>query len=174
MTFDIAKSIEILSQTPVTLASMLSGLSEEWLHNNEGEHTWSPYDIVGHLVHGEKTDWIVRAKIILSSAEDKTFEPFDRFAQEHDSKGKTIQQLLAEFRFLRAKNLEELKTLYITENDFTKKGMHPELGGVNLKQLIATWTVHDLGHIAQIARVMAKQYSLEVGPWSAYLGILNR
>jgi len=174
MTFNISKSIEILRQTPTTLASMLSGLSDEWLHNNEGEHTWSPYDIIGHLVHGEKTDWIVRTKIILSSTENKTFEPFDRFAQEQDSKGKTIQDLLAEFKTLRAKNLDELTTLQISENDFIKQGMHPELGEVNLKQLLASWVVHDLGHIAQISRVMAKQYANEVGPWKAYLGILKK
>ena len=153
---------------------MLNGLSDEWLYSNEGEHTWSPYDIIGHLVHGEKTDWIVRAKIILSDNEDKIFVPFDRFAQENDSKGKTIQELLEEFETLRNQNLQELETLNITESDFIKKGMHPELGEVSLKQLLATWTVHDLGHIAQIARVMAKQYSTEVGPWNAYLGILKR
>ncbi|WP_298513695.1 DinB family protein [uncultured Kordia sp.] len=174
MTFDIEKSIEILSQTPETLTTMLSELSDEWLYNNEGTNTWSPYDIIGHLVHGEKTDWIVRAKIILSSAENKTFEPFDRFAQENDSKGKSIQELLAEFSELRSKNLKALETLHITENDFIKKGMHPELGEVNLKQLLATWTVHDLGHIGQISRVMAKQYTDELGPWKAYLGILKK
>lgn len=174
MTFEISKSIEILRQTPDTLITMLNGLSDEWLHNNEGEHTWSPYDIIGHLVHGEKTDWIVRAKIILSSLENKTFEPFDRFAQERDSQGKIIQDLLDEFKVLRTKNLEELKALQITEDDYTKQGIHPELGEVDLKQLLATWVVHDLGHIAQISKVMAKQYSNEVGPWKAYLGILKK
>lgn len=174
MIFSIKKSIEILSKTPETLTTMLDGLSDEWLLSNEGEHTWSPYDIIGHLVHGEKTDWIVRTKVILSSEEHKTFEPFDRFAQENDSKGKSIQELLDEFSKLRSQNLNELKTLQISESDFIKKGMHPELGEVSLQQLLATWTVHDLGHIAQIARVMAKQYSTEVGPWNAYLGILKK
>ena len=174
MKFSIEKSIEILRQTPETLTTMLSDLSQDWLHNNEGKHTWSPYDIVGHLIHGEKTDWIVRAKIILSDKEDKTFVPFDRFAQANDSKGKTIHDLLEEFKTLRAQNLDELAKLQISENDLSKKGMHPELGEATLQQLLATWTVHDLGHIAQIARVMAKQYSNEVGPWSAYLGILKK
>jgi hypothetical protein len=174
MTFEISKSIEILQQTPDTLTKMLSGLSEDWLHQNEGQYTWSPYDIIGHLVHGEKTDWIVRAKIILSDKEDKTFAPFDRFAQENDSKGKTIHDLLAEFKKLRLQNLQELEALHITETDFPKTGVHPAFGTVNLQQLLATWVVHDLGHIAQIARVMAKQYAEEVGPWSAYLGILSK
>lgn len=174
MIFELSKSIEILRQTPETLTTMLSGLSDEWLHNNEGEHTWSPYDIIGHLVHGEKTDWMVRTKIILSSESNKTFKPFDRFAQEHDSEGKTIHDVLEEFKKLRTENLKELETLQLTANDFIKKGMHPELGEVNLKQLLATWTVHDLGHIAQVSRVMAAQYATEVGPWNAYLGILKK
>ncbi len=174
MTFNLQKSIEILSKTPETLSTLLHDLSDEWLLNNEGENTWSPFDIVGHLIHGEKTDWIVRAKIILSNKENKTFESFDRFAQEQESKGKTIQELLAEFSKLRTQNIETLVKLQISENDLLKKGMHPELGEVNLKQLLSTWTVHDLGHIAQISRVMAKQYTDEVGPWNAYLGILKK
>jgi hypothetical protein len=174
MTFNLSKSIEVLSKTPATLNTMLHGLSDEWLYNNEGENTWSPYDIIGHLVHGEKTDWVVRAKIILSSAANKTFESFDRFAQINDSKGKSIQELLEEFSRLRSQNLQELETLHITESDFIKKGIHPELGEVSLQHLLATWTVHDLGHIAQIARVMAKQYATEVGPWQSYLGILKK
>lgn len=174
MTFNLQKSIEILSKTPKTLSTLLHDLSDEWLLANEGENTWSPYDIVGHLIHGEKTDWIVRAKIILSDTKNKTFESFDRFAQKQESNQKTIHELLAAFSKLRTQNLETLAQLQITENDLLKKGMHPELGEVNLKQLLSTWTAHDLGHIAQIARVMAKQYSNEVGPWKAYLGILKK
>lgn len=173
MTFDIRKSIEILSRTPVVLETLLNGLSEDWLHNNEGENSWSPYDIVGHLIHGEKTDWIERAKIILSDASDKTFVPFDRFAQ-FDQQKKTIQQLLQEFATLRAKNLETLKSLSIDNRSLTMKGMHPELGEVDLQELLSTWTVHDLGHISQITRVMAKQYTSQVGPWIEYLGILHK
>jgi hypothetical protein len=174
MTFELSKSIEILQQTPHTLATMLSGLSDDWLQHNEGQDTWSPYDIVRHLVHGEKTDWMVRIKIILSTKEDKTFEPFDRFAQQNDSNGKTIQDVLEEFKKLRSQNLQELKKLHITAADFTKEGIHPAFGTVNLQQLLAAWVVHDLGHIAQITRVMAKQYTKEVGPWRAYMGVLDR
>lgn len=173
MTFELHQSIEILSKTPKTLESLLSGLSKNWLNNNEGANTWSPYDIIGHLIHGEKTDWIPRATIILSDSVDKTFEPFDRFAQMDDDPTRSIEELLEEFKSLRAENLEILATLQINDATLNEKGMHPELGTVNLKQLLSTWVVHDLGHIAQIARVMAKQYQSEVGPWTAYLGILK-
>lgn len=174
MIFELDKAIEILKKTPLILENMLSGLSKAWLTNNEGGNTWSPYDVVGHLIHGEKTDWLVRTKIILSDLEDKTFEPFDRFAQNSNSKGKSISELLKMFKQLRAENLAALSQLQITTSDFTKEGIHPELGTVNLKQLLSCWVVHDLGHIGQISRVMAKQYQNEVGPWKAYLGILNR
>lgn len=174
MNFDIQKSIEILSRTPKTLAFLLSGLSDEWIRNNEGEGTWSPYDILGHLIHGEKTDWIPRAKIILSDAEDKTFEPFDRLAQMQEDQTRPIEELLKEFAKLRVKNLEELKSLEIDDAKLSEKGIHPELGEANLKNLLATWVAHDLGHTAQITRVMAKQYTSEVGPWAAYMGILKR
>ncbi|WP_299337775.1 DinB family protein [uncultured Psychroserpens sp.] len=173
MTYNINKAIEILAQTPETLKSFLGQLSEDWIYNNEGEHTWSPFDIIGHLIHGEKTDWINRLQIILSNLEDKTFEPFDRFAQFQASKGKTLHQLLNEFEFLRNNNLETLKQLNITEEQLQLKGIHPELGEVTLSQLLATWVTHDLGHIAQISRVMAKQYTSEVGPWVGYISILN-
>ncbi len=173
MKFSIERSIEILERTPVVLASYLKGMPEEWVKNNEGKNTWSPYDIVGHLIIGEKTDWIVRAKIILSDAENKWFEPFDRFAQLESDQTRSIDDLLDEFKVLRAKNLAELTGLKLTKDDFQQTGVHPELGNVRLKELMATWTVHDLGHIAQISRVMAKQYKDEVGPWAAYLGILK-
>ena len=174
MTFNINKSIEILERTPMILASFLDGLSEGWIKNNEGENTWSAYDVLGHLIHGERTDWIPRARIILSDKTDKTFEPFDRFAQEKNSEGKTIEELLAIFKKLRAENLEALKAMQLTELKLLETGTHPELGTANLKELLSTWVVHDLGHIAQISRVMAKQYKSEVGPWSAYLGILKK
>ncbi|MDF1695454.1 MAG: DinB family protein [Saprospiraceae bacterium] len=173
MKFDLQKSIEILERTPDTLATLLDGLSDDWLHNNEGKDTWSPYTIIGHLIHGEKTDWPVRAKIILSNSENKTFEPFDRFAQLNATTT-SIQDLLDEFKSLRKKNLEYLTSLTLEDIDYIKKGIHPELGEANLKQLLSTWVVHDLGHIAQITRVMAKQYKEEVGPWKAYLGILKK
>lgn len=173
MTFEIRQSIEILSRTPSILESFLTGLSDEWLKNNEGENTWSPYDVVGHLIHGEKTDWMPRANVILSSGTNKPFEPFDRFAQFKADQEKPIESLLNEFRELRVTNLEELQSLQVDTAKLAERGVHPELGEVTLKELLSTWVVHDLGHIAQIARVMAKQYKGEVGPWTAYLGILK-
>ncbi|ULC59519.1 DinB family protein [Flaviramulus sp. BrNp1-15] len=173
MEYNINQSFEILERTPKTLLAMLSNLSDEWVFSNEGEDTWSPFDVIGHLIHCEKCDWVTRAKIILSNSEDKTFEPFDRFAQFEISKGKTMSQLLSEFLKLREKNLEYLKSVSITESNYNFTGKHPHLGEVTLKQLLASWVVHDLGHIAQISRVMAKQYKSEVGPWKAYLSILN-
>ncbi|MCF2873243.1 MULTISPECIES: DinB family protein [unclassified Tenacibaculum] len=148
-------------------------MSKEWIVNNEGKNTWSPYDIVGHLIFGEKTDWMVRIKTILSKSENKLFEPFDRFAQLKEDQNKPIQELIKEFKTIRKSNLNELISLNITTKDYNLTGIHPEFGQVTLKQLISTWAVHDLGHIAQISRVMAKQYTEEVGPWINYLGILK-
>lgn len=173
MKFDLSKSVAILKRTPTLLSSLLNDLPEDWIKKNEGKDTWSPYDVIGHLVHGEKTDWISRAKIILSEEEDRSFKPFDRFAQFEESKGKSINQLLDEFRVLRETNLIELESLNISDKDLQLNGMHPEFGTVTLEQLLSTWVVHDLGHIAQISRVMAKQYEDEVGPWKTYLGILK-
>jgi hypothetical protein len=174
MNFDLNKSIEILERTPDTLETLLSGLSEDWIRNNEGEGSWSPYDVLGHFIFGEKTDWVVRVKTILGDFDTKLFEPFDRFAQLQEEQNKPISVLLDEFKRLRMENLEIVKSLNITEQDYLKTGIHPEFGEVNLKQLISTWVVHDLGHIAQITRVMSKQYKEEVGPWINYLGILTR
>ena len=171
MKFELEKALEILERTPFVLRTLLANLSPEWTENNEGLDTWSPYDVIGHLIHGENTDWIPRAKIILGDG-PKEFEPFDRFAQFENSKGKTIGQLLDEFDLLRKKSLEDLKRLNIQEEDLSKKGVHPQFGEVSLKNLLATWTAHDLGHIVQISRVMAKQYKTEVGPWSEYLSVL--
>lgn len=173
MQYNIKDAISILGRTPELLRTMLEGLPEEWLNNNEGEDTWSPYDVVGHLVHGERTDWIGRMNIILSDAEDKAFKPFDRFAQFEDSKGKTITMLLDKFAELREQNLNTLQEKGIREEDFARTGIHPAFGEVKLSQLLATWVVHDLSHIAQISRVMAKQYKEVVGPWQEYLSILK-
>lgn len=173
MTFSIDKSIEILGRTPAVLESLLIGISEDWIFNNEGDDTWSPYDIVGHLIHGEDTDWIPRAKIILSELEDKTFVPFDRFAQQNNGQMKSLEELLNIFKTKRAYNLKELNAMQIDALKLSKTGIHPELGIARLKELLATWVVHDLGHLSQITRVMAKQYQSEVGPWIAYLGILK-
>lgn len=171
--FNLKEATEILERTPAVLTSLLSGLSEKWIYNNEGGESWNPYDVVGHLVHGEKKDWVLRTKTILEYEERKTFEPFDRFAQFNDSKGKTLNDLLEEFAKLRKENITELMKLNLKENDLDKKGIHPEFGTVTLKQLLSTWVVHDLSHIRQIARVMAKQYKTEIGPWEKYLRVVN-
>lgn len=173
MKFDLDKSIEILGSTPETLHGFLNPLSEEWTSKNEGGDSWSVYDIMGHLIHGEKTDWIPRLEKILSPHSDKSFEPFDRFAQFKSSEGKSLAQLLDEFKILRYKNLELLRSKNLSDEDLELKGIHPAFGEVTLSQLLAAWTVHDLNHIAQIMRVMAYQYKIEVGPWMEYLGILK-
>ncbi|MDC8105422.1 DinB family protein [Chryseobacterium sp. PTM-20240506] len=174
MSFNLDKATEILERTPDVLTSLLEGLSDEWIYTNEGEETWSPFDIIGHLIHGEKTDWMIRAEITLSDGPEKTFTPFDRFAQFEESKGKTLSQLLTEFRDLRKKNLITLQSKNITDEDLDKTGIHPAFGDTTLRQLLSTWVAHDLGHIAQISRVMAKQYKYDVGPWRNYLPILDR
>jgi hypothetical protein len=174
MAFELKKSIEILSRTPSVLSALLDGLSDAWLRNNEGENTWSPFDVVGHLIHGEKTDWIPRLQIILSNQSNTPFESFDRFAQFENSKGKSIQELLSEFSALRKGNILLLESKQLSETMLSRQGVHPSFGAVTLRQLLATWTAHDLSHIAQITRVMAKQYTSAVGPWKAYLPILTR
>ena len=174
MNFNLIESITILERTPDVLSTLLSGLSDNWIHNNEGDNTWSPYDIVGHFIHGEKTDWIPRARIILGDQESKSFEPFDRFAQFEDSGEKGLETLIDEFKSLRKKNISELKYLNIQSEDLDKKGIHPEFGEVTLKELLSTWVVHDLSHINQITRVMAKQYRGETGPWVEYISLLNK
>jgi len=173
MKFDLIRSYEILERTPLVLKSLLSNLDDGWVMNNEGLDTFSPYDVIGHLIHGEKTDWATRAKIILEFGLSKPFTPWDRFAQYEVSKGKTLAQLLDEFEEVRNENLQWLKSLNLLENDLEKKGMHPVLGEVTLRNLLTTWVVHDLTHIAQITRVMAKQYREEMGPWPEFFRILN-
>ena len=173
MVFDLGKSLEILERTPEVLEKMLLNLSDEWIYSNEGGQTWCAYDIIGHLIHGEKTDWIPRLEIILTQNSEIEFEPFDRFAQFKSSEGKSLQQLLEEFKLLRKQNLALLRNKNLTDKHFSLKGKHPALGIVTLGQLLATWVVHDLNHIAQISRVMAKQYKNEVGPWGEYLGVLK-
>lgn len=173
MKFNLPKTIEILERTPSVLDALLRNVSAEWVTCNEGGDTWSAYDIVGHLIYGEKTDWMPRTKIILSDCADKQFQPFDRFAQFTESKGKSMAQLLDEFKSLRIKNIGALRTKRLTDADLAKKGIHPALGDVTLSQLLATWAVHDLNHLAQISRVMAKHYKEDVGPWIEYLRILK-
>jgi hypothetical protein len=173
MHFTLDQAIDILSRTPLTLKSMLTELPSEWLLSNEGDKTWSPYDVVGHLIHGEQTDWLPRLKIILKFGEAQPFEPFDRFAQMEVGNNRTLAELLDTFERLRSDNLRELQELNLAADDLRKTGKHPELGTVTMEELIATWVVHDLDHIVQITRTMAKQYEAAVGPWKVYLKVLK-
>lgn len=174
MEFDLAKGVAILERTPAVMRALLSGLPAEWTESNEGPQTWSPYDIIGHLIHGERTDWPGRARIILEQGPDRRFPPFDRFAQFRESQGKTLAELLDEFERHRAENLRTLAGWRLTDAQLALTGEHPEFGAVTLRQLLSTWVAHDLGHIAQTARVMAKQYRDAVGPWRAYLPVMDR
>lgn len=173
MKFALNKALPILERTPVILKNLLADLPDEWIYGDEGKNTWSPFDVVGHLIHGEKTDWMVRAEIILGNKPNKEFVPFDRFAQFEDSLGKKMTGLLTEFELLRKANISSLRSKNLSLEDLTLSGIHPELGPVTLGQLLSAWVVHDLGHIAQVSRVMAKQYKDEVGPWPKYMTILN-
>lgn len=174
MNFNLQQALPILERTPSVVATLLKDLPADWINSNEGTDSWSPYDVIGHYIHGEKTDWIPRMNIILSDEADKRFVPFDRFAQFKDSEGKTLDELLDEFAKLRAENIAKLKAVMPNEELLQKKGIHPAFGEVTLAQLLSSWVVHDLGHISQIVRAMAKQYTEAVGPWTAYMGILNR
>lgn len=173
MQYSLERSYEILDRTPAVLHSLLSGLPDDWVMPNEGPETYSPYDVVGHLIHGEKTDWTTRMKMILESGNTQTFVRWNREAMYEESKGKSLQQLLDEFAAIRKENMVWFRSLNLTEKDLDKKGMHPVLGGVTLRNLLATWVVHDLTHIAQITRVMAKQYKTEMGPWPQFFRILD-
>lgn len=174
MEFQLDRAREILERTPATLAALLGGLSDEWTLPNEGGESWSPYDVIGHLIHAEETDWIPRARMILEEGEGRAFEPFDRFAMFEKSKGKSLGELLDTFRRLRAESLRQLDAMNLTPEKLLRRGRHPELGAVTLSQLLSTWVVHDLGHLGQIVRVMAKQYREAVGVWQAYLPILTK
>lgn len=171
--FVMDEAVAILSRTPATLDSLLRGLPEGWIGANEGGDTWSPFDVVGHLIQGERTDWMLRTKIILEHGEERAFPTFDRFAQFSASEGKTLENLLDEFAELRRDNLRELAMLKLTNTDLERRGRHPALGVVTLRQLLATWVAHDLDHLMQIARVLARQYADEVGPWRAYLRVIS-
>jgi hypothetical protein len=173
MTFQIDDAITLLANTPCTLRWLLSDIPEGWDKANEGGDTWSPFDVMGHLIHGERTDWIPRARIILSDDFERRFEPFDRFAQFEVSRGRTLDDLVEEFEKLREGNVEALEDMDLGPEELARTGVHPELGEVTLSQLLATWVVHDLDHVAQISRVMSKQYSGDVGPWWEYLRILT-
>ena len=171
--FSLAEAISILTRTPATFDVMLRGLPDIWVQRNEGQHTWSAYDIVGHLVAGERTDWMPRVLIILENGQARTFDPFDRFAQLKETDGKSLDQLLDEFALLRTQNLAALRSLNLQREDLAREGKHPALGVVTLSELLATWAVHDLTHLHQLSRVLALQYRDAVGPWRAYLGVLQ-
>lgn len=174
MKFELATGVPVLERTPRALRELLGGLPENWTTPNEGPETWSAFDVVGHLIHGEKTDWIPRARLILDSGRQIPFTPFDRFAQFRASEGKTLAALLDEFAVARAKSLTTLRSWNLTESQLSLEGEHPEFGAVTLRQLLATWVAHDLGHLVQIGRVMAKQYRDAIGPWATYLSVMHR
>jgi hypothetical protein len=174
VSFQLSDGIAVLERTPATFRALLAGLPERWIAGNEGPDTFSPFDNVGHLIHGERADWIPRARIILAQGDSRRFEPYDRFAQVRESQGKSLADLLDEFARLRGENLVTLRGWKLSDRELALEGEHPALGTVTLRQLLATWVAHDLGHVAQTARVMAKQYREAVGPWRAYLPVLDR
>lgn len=174
MQFQVVSALEILERTPATFSALLRGLSDAWIQANEGPDTFSAFDTLGHLIHGERTDWIPRARIILAQGADRRFQPYDRFAQYRESQGRTAAELLDEFARLRSENLAVLRGWRLSDRELALEGEHPALGRVTLRQLLASWAVHDLGHVAQAARVLAKQYHDAVGPWREYLPVLGR
>ncbi|GAA4279385.1 DinB family protein [Aquimarina mytili] len=173
MNFELNKSIEILERTPKVYSALFYNANYDWDKINEGIGTWSAYNIVGHLIHGEKTDWIPRAEIILGDNQNKTFEPYDRFAQEQLYSSRTMDELLSEFETLRNQNIKKLHSWNLSESDLNKEGIHPDLGSVTLRQLISTWTIHDIAHLNQISRVIVKHYAEDIGPWKKYTTLLN-
>jgi len=173
MQHNLQHTISLLARTPATLDALLRDLPGEWTMRNEGGNTFNAFDVIGHLIQGERTDWMPRAKRILQFGESRAFDRFDRRAQERESQGKSLPQLLDEFARLRAENLAELRALNVTDQELNRRGLHPELGTVTLSQLLATWAAHDLTHLHQVSRIMAHQYREAVGPWTAYLGVMQ-
>jgi hypothetical protein len=170
---NLQHTMALLARTPSSLNALLRDLPQEWTMQNEGGNTFNAFDVIGHLIHGERTDWMPRAKRILEFGETRAFDPFDRRAQEGESEGKLLGQLLDEFARLRSDNLAELRSLELGPEDLNRRGLHPALGTVTLSQLLATWAAHDLTHLHQISRIMAHQYRGAVGPWSMYLGVMQ-
>ena len=169
----LQESTALLTRTPATLDALLRGLPELWTLRNEGTDTWSAFDVVVHLIHCERTDWMPRAKMIMEFGESRTFEPFDRWGHIRESRGNTLEQILDEFARLRSENLRDLNAMNLRPEDLDRRGRHPALGVVTLSELLATWAAHDLTHLHQISRVMAYQYRDAVGPWSKYLGVMQ-
>jgi DinB superfamily len=173
MKTDLADLIDLLNRTPQALKELLHGLPKTSTESNEGENTWSPFDVIGHLIYGEQVNWIPRAKMILEFGEAKVFEPFDRFAQFEASKGKTMEDLLEEFEDIRQENIRTLKNMNLTLEDLQRRGHHQEFGRVTLGELLSTWAAHDLDHVVQISRTLAKGYREAIGPWRAYLSVMK-
>jgi hypothetical protein len=173
MAFDLSLSIDVLARTPGTLQTLLGGLGEPMVRGNEGPDTFSPFDVVGHLIDGEETDWMTRARIILAQGPDPKFEPYDRFRHRARNKSRSLSSLLEELSRLRAANLDQLRAWKLTAAQLDLTGIHPKFGRVTLRQLLAAWVVHDLGHVAQVARVMAKQLRDDTGPWVPFLPVLT-
>ncbi|HEV3278899.1 MAG TPA: DinB family protein [Terriglobia bacterium] len=173
MEHNLDNTISLLARTPAALNALLRDLPEAWTLRNEGEETWSPFDVLGHLIHAERTDWMPRARMILQFGDTRTFEPFDRWGQLRESEGKSLGQLLDEFARLRSENLDALRALNLRPEDLELRGRHPALGAVTLSQLLATWAAHDLTHLHQISRTMAYQYRGAVGPWTRFLGVMQ-
>jgi DinB superfamily len=173
MTFDLNQAVAVLSRTPAAVRALLQGLDDRWIRATEGPNTFSPFDNVGHLIDGEETDWLPRARIILAGGPDPRFEPYDRVRHYARNVGRSLESLLDEFDTLRAANLETLQSWRLTEAQLDLEATHPGLGRVTLRQLLAGWVVHDLGHIAQISRVMAKQYKDAIGPWVPFLPVVT-
>ena len=173
MEHSLPDTIALLTRTPAALNAFLRDLPERWTLRNEGKKTWRVFDVIGHLIYAERTDWIPRAKMILEFGETRAFEPFDRWVQTRESQDKSLGQLLDEFARLRSESVNQLLALNLQPEDFERRGLHPSLGVVTLSQLLATWAAHDLTHIHQISRIMAHQYLEAVGPWSAFLGVMK-
>jgi DinB superfamily len=173
MEHNLDQTIALLARTPFVLNALLRDLPENWTHRDEGEKSWTAHDVVGHLIHGERTDWMPRAKRILEYGETRPFDPFDRLGQQRESQGKSLARLLDEFARLRSENIDALRALDLRPADLERRGRHPALGVVTMSELLATWAAHDLTHLHQISRVMAYQYREAVGPWSAYLGVMH-
>ena len=171
--FALDDAVALLARTPATLDTMLRGLPDRWTRANEGDGTWSAFDVIGHLIHGEETDWLPRVRIVLDHGESRTFDKFDREAQFEASAPPSLEQRLDQFASLRRENLNELASLKLTAADLDRTGRHPAFGVVTLRQLLATWVAHDLDHVMQVSRVLGRQYANEVGPWRAYLRVIS-
>jgi hypothetical protein len=169
----LADTIALLQRAPSTFNALLRDIPDSWTRRNEGGNTWTAFDVIGHLVHGERTDWMPRIHRILRDGEGKPFDPFDRFAQKRESEGKSLVNLLDEFAALRAENLKQLRSLNLKPDDFERRGRHPALGAVTLSNLLATWAAHDMTHLHQVSRILAHQRREAVGPWNKFLGVLQ-